>query len=117
MESGAHLLTKRRQHLPVHWDFLNAPVGPIVDVGLIRPEDPVRHVCDDTAVIWLRELCCSVVYHRGQRNHESSAFICPFDRAGFLGRKNKFVPSQCQEEATALRTSERVLSLFGGGGG
>ena len=98
--SGTHLLTKRCQYVPVHWDSLNALISPVVDSLLICSKDVVQEVRDDIAAEWLRKLRFAVVYHRRQRNDESSAFICPFNRTSLLSREDMVVPWRRQEGAT-----------------
>ena len=111
VKSSAHLPTKRHQHVPVHCNPLSTPISPIVDVMLILPKDFIREVRDDICTKWLRKLRFSVVYHRRQRNNESSAFLCPFDDAGLRGGEDIFVPLQHQEEATTFTTNGYLLFL------
>ena len=47
VESGAYLLTKRCQYIPVHRDSFDAPISPIVNVTPILRKGFVQEVCDD----------------------------------------------------------------------
>jgi len=108
VESGAYLLTKRCQYIPVHRDSFDAPISPIVNVTPILRKHLVQEVYDDIDRGWLRTLCFPVVYHRRGKNHEPFALICPPDCTSLLGRE-----SMCRLEASGRdHNSGSVMSYL-----